>query len=92
MAAAGLILGILSIAGNGIPALRNYIWLFGIMGIIFSAVARSKAKKEGEPTGMATAGLILSIIGIISSIVILIALGALFIGLLFKFKELFGNL
>jgi hypothetical protein len=59
MAVAGLILGILSLVGGWIPGVNTFpMWLFGIVGIIISAIARKK-----EPSGMATAGLILSIIG-----------------------------
>jgi len=64
MAVAGLVLGILSLIGGGIPGVNAFpMWLLGVVGIILSAVARSKAKKEGQPTGIATAGLVLSIIG-----------------------------
>jgi hypothetical protein len=64
MAVAGLILGILSLIGGSIPVANAFpMWLFGILGIILSNIARSKAKKAGQPTGIATAGLVLSIIG-----------------------------
>jgi len=66
MAVAGLILGILSLVGGWIPGINAFpMWLLGILGIILSAIARSKAKKAGQPTGTATAGLVLSIIGTI---------------------------
>ena len=64
MAVAGLILGILSLIGGSIPGVNVFpMWLLGLVGIILSAIARSKAKKAGQPTGTATAGLVLSIIG-----------------------------
>jgi ABC-type microcin C transport system permease subunit YejB len=66
MAVAGLVLGILSLIGGSIPVANAFpMWLFGILGIILSATARSKARKAGQPTGIATAGLVLSIIGTI---------------------------
>jgi ABC-type microcin C transport system permease subunit YejB len=66
MAVAGLILGILSLIGGSIPVANAFpMWLFGVLGIILSAIARTKAKKAGQPTGVATAGLVLSIIGTI---------------------------
>jgi hypothetical protein len=64
MAAAGLILGILSLVGGGTPVVNAFpLWLLGLVGIILSAIARSNAKKANQPTGVATAGLVLSIIG-----------------------------
>ena len=64
MAVAGLVLGILSLIGGSVPIANAFpLWLLGLVGIILSAKARSKARKEGEPIGIATAGLILSIIG-----------------------------
>jgi hypothetical protein len=69
MAVAGLILGILSIIGGSIPVANAFpMWLFGIVGIIISAIARKK-----QPGGMATAGLVLSIIGTVYSFVLFLA-------------------
>jgi len=59
MGVAGLILGILSLIGAWIPGVNVFpMWALGIVGIILSAIAR----KKGEG-GVATAGLVLSIIG-----------------------------
>jgi len=71
LAVAALVMGIL--------ALIN-IWLmvpgiiFGILGIIFAAVAR----KQGNTGGMAIAGLIMSIIGLVLSGILLATCGPLF--------------
>jgi len=66
MAVAGLVLGILSLIGGSIPVANAFpMWLFGLVGIILSSIARKKAKAAGQPTGMATAGLVLSIIGFV---------------------------
>ena len=74
MAVAGLILGILSLVGGSIPVTAAFpMWLFGLIGIILSSIARKKAKIAGQPSGMATAGLVLSIIGFILSLVTFIA-------------------
>jgi hypothetical protein len=74
MAVAGLIMGILSLVGGAIPATAAFpMWLFGLVGIILSALARSKAKKESQPAGMATAGLVLSIIGFVLALITFIA-------------------
>lgn len=62
MSTAGLVLGILAIATSFI-----YIGLVaGILGVIFSALARKK-----EKSGMATAGLVCSIVGICISIIVI---------------------
>jgi hypothetical protein len=49
------------------------MWLLGVLGIIFSSVARSRAKAAGQPTGLATAGLVLSIIGTIFAFIFFLA-------------------
>lgn len=70
MGVASLVLGIISLvwslfAGTWISA------LIGIIGIILGAIARKQA-----PSGVATAGLVLSIIGTILSLVFWIACAA----------------
>jgi hypothetical protein len=65
MAVAGLILGILSLVGGWIPGVNVFpMWLLGVVGIILSSIARKKQK-----TGVATAGLVLSIIGTILALI-----------------------
>ena len=71
MAVAGLVLGILSLCGGWIPGVP--VWVLGILGIILSAVAYSKAKRAGQPAGIATAGLVLSIIGTVLSLSLWVA-------------------
>ena len=74
MAVAGLILGILGLIGGSIPGVNAFpLWLLALIGIILSAVARSKAQKAGEPTGIATAGLVLSIIGFVFAFITFLA-------------------
>jgi hypothetical protein len=74
MAVAGLVLGILSLVGGGIPGVNTFpLWLLGLIGIILSAIARSNLKKAGQPTGVATAGLVLSIIGFTFSLIVFVA-------------------
>ena len=69
MAVAGLILGILSLIGGSIPGVNAFpLWLLGVVGIILSSLARKK-----QPSGVATAGLVLSIIGTILSLITFIA-------------------
>ena len=74
MAVAGLVLGILSLVGGSIPVTAAFpMWLFGLVGIILSAIARSNAKKAGQPSGIATAGLVLSIIGFVLAFITFLA-------------------
>ena len=64
MGIAGLVLGILGAVGAFIPVVNFFSWFFCVIGIVLSALGMSKAKKDGKPTGSATAGLVLSIIGL----------------------------
>jgi hypothetical protein len=68
MGIAGLVLGILSAIGGWIPGINYFAWLFGIIGIVLSAIGMSKAKKANEPSGICVAGLVLSIIGLVISL------------------------
>ena len=69
MGVAGLVLGILSAVGGWIPGLNCVAWVIGIVGIVLSVLARKKAIKENQPTNMATAGLVLSIVGTVISVI-----------------------
>lgn len=60
----------LSIAGFVVSCCSMLIGLYGVVGLvglILSAVGRSQAKNEGSKTGLATAGIVLGIIGIIGT-------------------------
>lgn len=62
----------LSIAGFVVSCCSMLIGLYGItglVGVILSAVGRSQAVQNGDKTGLATAGIIVGIIGIINGIV-----------------------
>ena len=62
LSVAGLVLGICSVAVGLI--INGWVGLIcGIVGIVLSVMGRNKAKAAGAPTGMGTAGLVLSIIG-----------------------------
>ena len=69
---AGLVLGICALV---IGLLFNgWVGLIcGIVGIVLSAMGRGKAKLAGAPTGMATAGLVCSIIATAIIAVVVIA-------------------
>ena len=69
MAVAGLILGILSLVGGSIPVVNAFpMWVLAVVGIILSSIARKQ-----EPSGIATAGLVLSIIGFVLSFIFWLA-------------------
>ncbi len=60
----------LSIAGFVVSCCSMLIGLYGItglVGVILSAVGRSQAVQNGNKTGLATAGIVLGVIGIIGT-------------------------
>jgi hypothetical protein len=69
MGVAGLVLGILSAIGGWVPIVNYFAWLFGVIGIVLCVIARKKAAAAGTSTGIATAGLVLSIIGTVLSVI-----------------------
>lgn len=62
---AALVCGIFGLVGGWIPipGLPFVALLAGIAGIVLGAIAMKKAKANGEPKGLATAGLVCGIIG-----------------------------
>lgn len=75
MAIAGLVLGIVGIVFTFIPGVSIVGLIAAIVGLILSILAR---KRDPERRGMATAGLVLSIIAIVIWVIVLIACGAIF--------------
>ncbi len=70
MSVAGMILGLVALVFSLVPCfwLPHLVWiplLLGIVGLVLSAISRSKAKKASAKTGMSTAGLVMSILGIV---------------------------
>lgn len=57
------ILGIVGIVGSFIPGVGCFTFVLAILGIIFGVKGSKIAKETGEGKGMATAGLVLGIIG-----------------------------
>jgi len=70
MSIASLVLGICTLTIS---------WFFGlgigsaIVGLVLGIIGKKKAQEVGAPTGMATAGIIMCVIGIVLSILIIIA-------------------
>ena len=58
---AALVCGILGIIGSFIPVVCYFTFVLAVLGIVFGVLGRKKAN-PGE-TGLATAGLVLGIIG-----------------------------
>lgn len=66
MAIAALVLGIVSLVfAVLIPGLQFLAPIVGIIGIILGVISRKNLKAANQPTGMATAGMVMSIIGTI---------------------------
>ena len=60
---AALVCGIVGIVGGWIPGLSWVTLIIAIVGIVLGAIGMKKAKENNEPKGLATAGLVLGIIG-----------------------------
>ena len=61
---AGMVLGILGIIGGFIPIVCYVTTVCAILGIVFGAMGRKKSvAANGKASGIATAGLVLGIIG-----------------------------
>ena len=60
-AIAALVCGILGLVGGFLPVIGDYIFVLAILGIIFGAKARPVCSQDKR--GLATAGMILGIIG-----------------------------
>jgi ABC-type transport system involved in cytochrome bd biosynthesis fused ATPase/permease subunit len=68
VAIAALVLGIIGIVFSWFPAVVIGVPL-AVIGLILSIVARKNAMATQQPTGMATAGLVVSIIGLVFAII-----------------------
>lgn len=63
MAVAGLVLGIVATVLAWFYLINIVALVCGIVGIICAAKGKKAAKAAGTPTGVATAGMVLAIIG-----------------------------
>lgn len=70
MAVAGLVMGIIALVLCWVPFLN---WIMSLLGIIFGALGMSKANRiGGRGKGMAVAGLICAILGVVVSILLIL--------------------
>ncbi len=70
---AALVLGILGIVGGWIPVVCYFTTVCAILGVIFGVKGRKKSiAAEGKASGLATAGLVLGIIGVVFAVLGLI--------------------
>lgn len=76
MAIAALVCGILGIVGSYIPIVQYFTTVLAIIGIVLGVKARNQAMAAEEPTGMATAGMVLGIIGTALSVIGIICIVA----------------
>jgi len=76
MAIAALVLGIVSIVFCLIPGLNFIAPILGIVGIVLAILAKKQLAEANEPTGMATGGLVTSIIGTVLGVILYLACAA----------------
>lgn len=81
MSIAALVCGILGIVGSFIPVISYFTLVLAILGIVFGSKGMKIAKITGQGQGLATAGLVLGIIGtafgVIGVLCIICAAGAM---------------
>ena len=65
MAISSLIIGIIAVILSFIPCVNWFALLPAVLGIILGFVGRSSAKKANQPTGAATAGIVLNILAVV---------------------------
>ena len=69
---AALVCGILGIVGSFIPVVCYFTTVLAILGIIFGVMGKKRADAANSGKGLATAGLVLGIIGVAFAVVGLI--------------------
>lgn len=74
IAIAGFVVGLIGL-------LSSWVFIFGlvvcIVGLVLSIVGRKRAIERGAPTGLAMAGLICSIVGLVIALIITVLVGLL---------------
>jgi hypothetical protein len=72
MAVAALVLGIVGLVFAFIPGLNFVGGIAGIIAIILGALGRKQLKAQSQPTGTATAGLVMGIISTVLGVLLYI--------------------
>jgi len=73
MAIAGLVLGIVAVVFAFVPGLQWVGGICGIIGIVLCVLGKKKLAAAGSPTGTATAGLVLCIIGTVFALIMFVS-------------------
>ena len=66
---AALVCGIVGVVGGWFPVVCYFTLALSILGIIFGVLAMKRAKENGEPKGLAVAGLVCGIVGAAFSVI-----------------------
>lgn len=66
---AALVCGIVGIVGGFIPYVGYFTLILSILGVVFGALSMKKLKAVNQPAGLATAGLVLGIVGCAFSLI-----------------------
>ena len=76
MAVASLVLGLIALLGFWLPVIGIISLPCAVIGLILGVVGKKQLSAENKPSGMATAGIVLSIIALILSVLYLLICGA----------------
>lgn len=79
MGVISLVFGIVSLVLCWFPGINWIALVLSILGIVFGAIGKGKAKKAEKGTGVATAGLVLSIIATVFGGIFFFACGGLLV-------------
>lgn len=75
MGIASLVIGIIAIVASFIPCAGFFTFIPAVVGLILGAVGRVQLKNKNEPTGVATAGLVLNILALVWIVIFLMVIG-----------------
>lgn len=73
LAIAGFVLGLLALLGSWIPFVNILAIVLGVVGLVLAIIGLSTSKRKGSGKGLAIAGLVMSLLGILFAIVVNVA-------------------
>lgn len=76
MATAALVCGILGLIGGFIPVVNYFTLVLSIVAIVLGVKAKKELAAQSQPTGMATAGLVMGIIGVSFAVIGILTVAA----------------